>query len=132
MNLSELIQEAKKAAKFSHSPYSKLNVGAALLAKSGKIYHGTNIESSSYGLTICAERVALYKALSEGESEFLQLAVWAEEKESLSPCGACRQVLFDYAPQLEVIYLWEGKVVVKKITELLPFAFRLEEEDGQL
>lgn len=121
--MKNLIEEAKKASKFAYSPHSGVNVGAALATEGGRIYRGANIESSSYSLTICAERVALFKALSEGERNFAHLVVWAEEKESFPPCGACRQVLFDFSPSLKVTYLWRGKFVTKNIAELLPDGF---------
>jgi cytidine deaminase len=121
--VKKLIEEAKKASKFAKPFHSRVSVGAALKTSNGKIYRGANIESSSYSLTICAERVALFKALSEGESNFSHLVVWAEGEESFPPCGACRQVLFDFSPELKVTYLWQGKFVTKSISELLPDAF---------
>ncbi|MEO0248064.1 MAG: cytidine deaminase [candidate division WOR-3 bacterium] len=109
-------------------PDSKLRVGAALLAESGDIYLGANIESASYGLTVCAERVALFRALMAGERKFKAMAITAfekvvgewVEKKGITPCGVCRQVLAEYAPGL-VVYLNDGRIF--RIEELLPDAF---------
>lgn len=122
--LEQLVLAAQHAKTFAQAPYSRFKVGAALLATSGKIYEGCNVESSSFGLTCCAERVALYKALSEGEREFERIAVCAETEEFCSPCGACRQVLWDYARNLEVILInAAGATRSLHLRELLPEAF---------
>jgi len=89
-----LIVFAKKAIKHSYSPYSSLAIGAGILTKSGKIFLGTNIENASYGLTICAERVAIFSAISNGEKDFKALAITSNQK-NITPCGACRQVFFE-------------------------------------
>ncbi len=99
----KLIEEAMKARKFAQAKYSHFKVGAALLDETGQIYTGCNVESSSYGLTICAERVALTKALSEGSTSFKKIAIVTDTEELTPPCGACRQLLFDYAPELEIV-----------------------------
>jgi len=98
---TELIQAALAAREHSVAPYSKFNVGAALLTASGKIISGANVESASYGLSCCAERVALFKALTEGETNFTTIAVASHG--GVSPCGACRQLLAEYAGNAEVI-----------------------------
>jgi len=118
-----LLEIAQKAQCNAYAPYSRFRVGAALLSKSGKVYTGCNVEISSYGLTICAERVAVFKAVSEGELEFEAMAVVAPGKE-VSLCGACRQVIWDFAPDL-VIYgrSSDQSIVCKTIRELLPGAF---------
>lgn len=104
--------------------YSKFRVGAAVLTAQGKIFDGCNIESSSYGLTCCAERVALFKALSEGERDFVSVAVAADTLEFCTPCGACRQVLWDYARNVRVILVnAEGATKEMSMAELLPAAF---------
>jgi len=122
--LEKLIAAAQEARQRSLSPYSKFAVGAALLAASGRIYGGCNIESSSYGLTICAERVALFKALSEGERQFSHLAVTAATREFTTPCGACRQLLWDYARELHVTLINElGETRTVMLRDLLPEAF---------
>ncbi len=119
----KLIEAARQARKFAHARYSKFQVGAALLTKDGRIITGSNVESSSYGLTICAERVALTKALSEGIEQFEAIAIAARDGIFTPPCGACRQLLFDYAPDIDVI-LTNGHDFQKfKLKELLPHAF---------
>ena len=127
----ELLQKALEARKRSYSPYSHFAVGAALLAGSGKVYAGTNVENASYGLSMCAERVALFRAVAEGERSFLKLVVVGgpadQEPQALCPpCGACRQVLFEFAPDLEVL-LGTNRGLVKrlKLEDLLPEPFRL-------
>jgi len=126
--VQKLIQEAKKSQKYSAAKYSQFKVGAAITTKSGRIYGGCNVESSSYGLTICAERVALTKAISEGESDFESIAIVGPKDEYCSPCGACRQLLHDYAPDLEIILTNNSDIKIFKLQELLPHAF----EDTQL
>ena len=91
MNPEKLVQEAIMARKKAYAPYSRFQVGAALLTKSGKIYHGCNIENAAYGVTICAERTALFKAYSEGERDFSMLAVVADTERPVPPRGACRR-----------------------------------------
>jgi len=122
METKELINIALKAREYAHAPYSNFKVGAALLTNSGKVYAGSNVESSSYGLTICAERVALVKALSEGETDFVSMAVVSVSGASL--CGACRQLLWDYARDIPV-YLSDLNMnfVERNLSVLLPFPF---------
>lgn len=123
INEQELISAAKKARTFSQAKYSKFRVGAALITEDDEIVTGCNIESSSYSLTICAERVALAKALSEGKLKFKAIAITALDNAYCPPCGACRQLLFDYAPDIDVL-LTDGKKIEKiKLKELLPLAF---------
>ena len=95
----ELLRRVKKALKNSRSPYSGISVGAALYCRNGNIYTGCNIENSSYSLTICAERVAIFKAVSEGECEFPLLLIYSPEVDSILPCGACLQVYSELAPE---------------------------------
>lgn len=122
MEAKELINIALKAREYAHAPYSNFKVGAALLGSSGKVFTGSNVESSSYGLTICAERVALVKALSEGETEFESIAVVSVPGASL--CGACRQLLWDYTKDIPV-YLSDLKMnfVERDLSVLLPYPF---------
>ena len=122
MEPKELINIALKAREYAHAPYSNFKVGAALLSSSGKVYTGSNGESSSYGLTICAERVALVKALSEGETDFESIAVVSVPGASL--CGACRQLLWDYTKDIPV-YLSDLKmnIVERNLSVLLPYPF---------
>jgi cytidine deaminase len=124
MDYKELIQAARKAKKYSHSPYSKFRVGAAVLTKSGKIYTGCNIENSSYSLTVCAERTALFKAVSEGEKKFLAMVISTDVKDFISPCGACRQVISDLAGDIDIILTnGVGKTKILKMNDLLPHPF---------
>ena len=123
--LQTLTEAALKARLNSRSPYSGFKVGAALEDSNGKIWTGCNIESSSFGLTICAERVALTKALSEGADGFERLLIAASSSETTYPCGACLQLLHDYAPGIEVILYNPDadEVVSKSLSELFPFPF---------
>ena len=123
-----LISKAKEARNLAQARYSSFKVGAALLAENNEIFTGCNVESSSYGLTICAERVALTKALSEGTSKFKAIAIYAKDGSICPPCGACRQLLYDYAPEIDVILSDGKKQQIIKLKELLPFAF----DDSQL
>ena len=122
MNRDELIELAIQARKLAYTPYSHYKVGAALLGKSGKVYQGCNVENASYGLTCCAERTAIFKAVSEGEREFEAIAIVT--KNGGSPCGACRQVLSEFAPEL-VVYIADKDNHIKEtsINKLLPAAF---------
>lgn len=120
---NELLEHARQAATLSQAKYSNFRVGAALETTDGLIFTGCNVESSSYGLTICAERVALTKAISEGRLNFTKIAIVGPADDFCPPCGACRQLLYDYAPDLEII-LTDGKTVRDlMLRELLPFAF---------
>ena len=124
MDHKTLVSRARAAKKFSHSPYSRFRVGAAVLTSSGKVYTGCNIENSSYGLTVCAERTALFKAVSEGETSFTAIAITSDEKTATPPCGACRQVIMDLAGDIDVIMSTKsGKCTTLKATELLPYPF---------
>ena len=121
---AQLAKAARLARRHAHAPYSKFRVGAALLGRSGTLYTGCNVESSSYGLTICAERTAIFKAISEGEHSFEAIAVVANTTELTPPCGACRQVLLDLAGNIDVIMTnARGVTSVVKLKELLPRAF---------
>lgn len=124
MNYKTLSRRALAARRFSYSPYSHFRVGAALLTSTGKVFTGCNIENSSYGLTICAERTALFKAVSEGHKKFKALAIASDESGFTPPCGACRQVIIDLAGNIDVILTKrDGKTEVIKMAELLPHAF---------
>ena len=123
MTDKELIETARKYRENSYSPYSHFKVGAAVLTKDGKVYGGCNIENSSYGLTNCAERTAIFKAVSEGEREFAALAVIADTDGPCSPCGACRQVIADFRIPRIIMANLRGEVKVVTLSELLPFAF---------
>lgn len=124
LNYSFLIQKAIEAKRHAFAPFSDFRVGAALVAENQKIYTGCNIECSSYSLTICAERVALFKALSEGERRFETLAIVTDSLELCPPCGACRQVLWDFAQNITIVLANEKKdFTTMKLSELLPNAF---------
>lgn len=130
MNYDILIEKAEEAMKNAYVKYSNFRVGAALLAKSGKVYTGCNIENSSYGATICAERVAFTKAISEGEREFEAIAVASDLKGFTYPCGICRQFMSEWGLGLKLITKSNGVVRVHTIGELLPEAFT-EFESGK-
>ena len=121
-----LVRAAARARERAVAPYSKFKVGAALLAKNGEIISGANVESASYGLTCCAERVALFTALTSGKKNFVAVAVVACAPGGPMPCGACRQLLAEYAPEAKV---WvadsraPGKIREFTVRELLPSAF---------
>ncbi len=121
---SQLVAHAKKAMQRAHAPYSHFRVGAALLTKSGKLYTGCNVEVSSFSLTLCAERTAVFKAISDGESSFQSIAVISDSPAYISPCGACRQVMAELAPGA-IIHLADakGKYITLPVAELLPLPF---------
>ncbi|MBU4349399.1 cytidine deaminase [bacterium] len=119
-----LIEEAEKARKRAYTPYSKFQVGAAVLCVDGRIFTGCNIENASFGLTVCAERVAIFKAISEGLTKFEAIAVIGDTDKPCSPCGACRQVISEFGEDVPLIMAnLKGDVKIKKIKELLPEAF---------
>jgi len=118
----ELVAMAKDAMTYSYSPYSHYRVGAALLAKNGRVFKGCNIENGSYGATNCAERTALFKAVSEGVTEFTAIAI-AAEKSMPWPCGICRQVLNEFAPDLRIIVACGEERAEALLPELLPHGF---------
>lgn len=119
-----LIKAAVDAKSKALPTYSNFFVGAALLTNDDKIFSGCNIESSSYSLTICAERTAIFKAISEGERKFKAIAVAADIEDFISPCGACRQVISDLCGEIDVVLInSSGNFTIKKTSELLPYAF---------
>ena len=123
----KLIEAAKRVRENAFAPYSNFKVGAAIATKSGKIFTGCNIENASYGLTICAERVAIFKAISEGETEFTQIAVVADTPELTPPCGACRQIIWEFCGDVPVIFAnLEGVTETVQMKELLPRAFDMK------
>lgn len=121
---NRLLEQAKKAREKAYAPYSRFKVGAAILAKSGRVYAGCNVENASFGLACCAERVALFSAVAAGEREFTDLVVLTDGAEPATPCGACRQALNEFAPDLRVVTAnLEGKKYRYLLKELLPHAF---------
>ncbi|WP_027340796.1 cytidine deaminase [Halonatronum saccharophilum] len=124
----KLIEMAKKARERAYVPYSKFKVGAALLTEDGEIYTGCNVENSSYGLSNCAERTAIFKAVSEGHKEFKTIAIVADTKRACPPCGACRQVIVEFGKDIKVIMVnLEGEIISKTSGELLWGAFSNED-----
>lgn len=122
----DLLDRARQARQNAYAPYSRFPVGAALLTPDGRVFTGCNVENASYGLTNCAERVAIGKAVSEGAREFLAIAVTGpEDAVAAAPCGACRQVLSEFGPDLPVVMPSESDAgyVVESISGLLPGAF---------
>ena len=133
MTKEELILEAIEAMKKSYSPYSKFAVGAAILTKDGRVFHGTNIENASYGLAMCAERNAIFNAYCNGVNyeEIEALAIVANSPEPVSPCGSCRQVIYELCPVDTKIYLanTNGDFIETNIESLLPYAFKADDMD---
>lgn len=127
----ELYIKAKEVMNNSYSPYSKFKVGAALLTKSGKIYTGTNVENSSYGLSMCAERIAIFKAVSEGETDFETLVVIGDTEKPISPCGACRQVISEFGVDEIVLTNLKKDIKMMTVEELLPYGFSGDELDAK-
>jgi cytidine deaminase len=120
----DLIEIARKARNCSLAPFSNFLVGAALRTAAGKIYTGCNIESASYGLTVCAERVAIWKALSECERDFTDLVIVVDTEQLTPPCGTCRQIIWEYTKHARITLAnLKGKSEVVDIRELLPKAF---------
>ena len=118
----ELIARAREAMTYSYSPYSHFKVGAALLCRDGRVFTGCNVENASYGASNCAERTALFKAVSEGAREFTAIAITAE-KSAPWPCGICRQALYEFAPDLRVIVAWGDNRDESTLPLLLPHGF---------
>lgn len=133
VDYEKLIKEAMLAKEKAYAPYSKFRVGAALLSENGEVYTGCNVENISYGLSNCAERTAVFKAISEGIKEFKAIAIVADTEKIIAPCGACRQVLLEFNPEMEVIMANKmGEYKVNKVKNLMPLAFdslQIEEEN---
>jgi len=117
-----LYAAAKAACRAAYAPYSQFMVGAAVLMADGQVICGVNVENASYGLTICAERIAMGTAISQGAKGIKAIAVYADV-DSLSPCGACRQFILEFGPEIIVVFLQEKLLVQKTASDLLPFAF---------
>ena len=119
-----LLASARAAREHAHAPYSKFRVGAALQARSGRIFSGCNVENATYGLTICAERVAIFKAISDGERAFDAIAVVADTALLTPPCGACRQLIWEFCGDAEVILgNLHGQIEKYRMSQLLPHPF---------
>ena len=123
-DLENLVEAAREVRERAYAPFSNFKVGAAVKTKSGKVYIGCNIESASYGLTVCAERVAIWKAVSEGEREFTNVAVVADTEELTPPCGVCRQIIWEFCGDIPVTFAnLKGKTETVQMKEILPRAF---------
>jgi cytidine deaminase len=131
MTNAELVAAATTIRERAYAPYSKFKVGAALLGESGQVYTGCNVENATYGESICAERTAIVKAVSEGERKFNAIAVVTEN--GVSPCGSCRQVMMEFAPDMAVIIAdTQGHIrVTTTVRELLPYGFTSDQLPGQ-
>jgi cytidine deaminase len=121
----ELFAAAEKAAKKAYAPYSKFKVGAAIMSESGEIFTGCNVENASYGLTVCAERIALFNAVTAGCQKFESIVIYTDTDIPFYPCGACRQVLSEFNPELEVSIVWNKGEENLNLRELLPKQFKL-------
>lgn len=123
-NDKKLIEFAIKARENAHAPFSNFKVGASLLSETDEIITGCNIENATYGLTLCAERVAIFKAISEGKKKFKKIAVVADTEKLTPPCGACRQIIWEFCGDIEVILAnLQGNTKMFQIRELFPNAF---------
>jgi len=121
MTFDQLIDQARAARTRAYAPYSKFQVGAALLTRSGRVFTGCNVENLSFGLTICAERAAVCAAVIAGDTDFVAAAVMADSQEPVTPCGACRQVLAEFCDEMEICSVnLEGSKYLARLSELLP------------
>ncbi len=124
MTKQELCQKAVQMQSFSYVPYSHFPVGAALECSDGTVFTGCNVENAAYGSTICAERTAIVKAVSEGHRDFVRIAIAGNSEDFCVPCGSCRQVMMEFAPEMEVICLnGAGESKSFALRELLPYGF---------
>ncbi len=131
--VNKLIEAAKKVRKHAYAPYSKFAVGAAVICEKDHIFDGCNVENVSLGLSICAERSAIVKAFSEGCRSIRAIAIVADSEQPSSPCGICRQVLYEFNPKMMVILAnLEGEVMIKSASDLLPYAFERAREDDSV
>ena len=130
---ASLREAAMRALDNAHAPYSNFRVGAALLTRDGRLITGCNVENSAYGLAICAETLAVASAVSQGLTEFDEIAIASDDSEPTPPCGACRQVLNEFAPNIRISsYTRDGKEASWTLSELLPHAFVLNQSRGRL
>ena len=121
---SDLIAAARAALKQAYAPYSRFRVGAALESRSGRVFVGVNVENASYGLTICAERSAVARAVAEGERKFVRLAIATPTHRFTYPCGACRQVLAEFSPNLPIVLVASGRTRQTRLSKLFPNPYR--------
>lgn len=126
-DLQPLVEAARAVRERAHAPYSEFRVGAALVTSSGEVFTGANVENASLGLTLCAERSAMAAAVSAGHREFSRIVIVTQRDEAIQPCGACRQFLAEFAPDLEIVAVGEsGATDTRRLSELLPGQFRLD------
>ncbi|MCB5224539.1 MAG: cytidine deaminase [Candidatus Cloacimonadaceae bacterium] len=130
MDFDYLLERAKTAAQQAYAPYSGYRVGAALLCDDGSIHTGCNVENASYSLTICAERNAVFNAINAGNRDFSAIAIYVDSDEIFPPCGACRQVLAEFNPRMQILYANRLGSVFSDLETLLPQAFLLQEAEG--
>jgi len=124
--VEDLVKIATNIIDRAYAPYSKFKVASIVKTKSGKIYTGVNIENASYGLTICAERVAVFKAVSEGDRDIDTVIIYTDTDEPTPPCGACRQVIAEFNPNALIVMASRKKVITQRLSELLPNVFSLK------
>lgn len=126
--IKRLLEKAKQAKENSYAPYSNFHVGAAVVGENDKIYYGSNVENSSYGLTICAERNAIFKMVNDGGREISAILVIGDTEEFLPPCGACRQVISEFSTERTIVYMCNkhGKYKKTTVEELIPFKFSID------
>lgn len=132
MKNEELMALAEDVMQRSYSPYSNFKVGAALLAENGQVYTGTNVENVSFGMTVCAERNSVFAAVGKGDQKFVKLALVTEAETMVTPCGACLQVLKEFADDLEVIIKWKNGMETVTLKQMLPLAFEYDLKEGHL
>jgi cytidine deaminase len=126
--LAEVIKEARLARSHAYSPYSGVKIGAAVLTSKGRVFSGCNIENASYGLSCCAERTAIFKAVSEGQTDIVAIAVVGKSKEFTAPCGICRQAMVEFNPRMKVLRRGlDGFASDTTARDLLPNSFTLRE-----
>lgn len=128
IDMDFLLEQAQAAVEQAYAPYSGFRVGAALLCADGSVVTGCNVENASYSLTICAERNAIFKAVSQGQRDFAAIAIYVDSDEIFPPCGACRQVLAEFNPSIQVLYANRLGSILSDLETLLPQAFVLKEE----
>jgi len=131
--VNKLIEAATKVRKHAYAPYSKFAVGAAVMCENGHIFDGCNVENVALGLSICAERSAIVKAFSEGCRDIEVIAIVTDSPSPSSPCGICRQVLYEFNPKMTVVLAnLQGDAIIKSATDLLPFAFKRHRENDSI
>ncbi|SFL32520.1 cytidine deaminase [Pelosinus propionicus] len=129
--MKKLIQAAKSGREFAYVPYSNFKVGAAVLTNDGKIYTGCNVENASYGLSNCAERTAIFKAVSEGNQELTTIAIVADTIKPVAPCGACRQVMSEFGISKVIMSNLQEEEYIVTLKELLPYSFEKKHLSGE-